>query len=286
MDPITSAALISGGAGLLGSVGNWFSQSLTNNSQRDINQRMYDQQRRDALSDWERTNAYNSPVQQMQRLREAGLNPNLVYGSGAQNTAAMVRSTNQASYSPIAPKIDVSPVQNSIGMYYDLKAKQAQTNNVEKATELAEKEKLYKDAQIASLGAQTADTKFRTQQAQSLNDMVIERAKLDNQEKAQDIYYRPKMYDLDLQKLELNRLQNSNDTARTFQSIIDSKIRNARSQAELDQFNKFKETLNKQRVEFNELDLDLRRKGINPQDPTWLRMIVKLLEKAGIDFND
>ncbi|MBQ3410779.1 MAG: hypothetical protein IJH30_03405, partial [Bacillus sp. (in: Bacteria)] len=38
------------------------------------------------LAQWERENAYNSPIQQMQRYREAGLNPNLIYGQ--QNLSA------------------------------------------------------------------------------------------------------------------------------------------------------------------------------------------------------
>lgn len=69
-------------------------------AQKEINEKnlqfskeMYDRQRADALSDWNMNNSYNSPYQQMQRLREAGLNPNLVYGKGAENTAAMVRSS-------------------------------------------------------------------------------------------------------------------------------------------------------------------------------------------------
>lgn len=52
-----------------------------------------------ALQDWNRQNAYNSPAQQMQRFKEAGLNPNLIYTQ--QNTAAPVRSTDA-----IAPKLD------------------------------------------------------------------------------------------------------------------------------------------------------------------------------------
>lgn len=33
------------------------------------------------LDMWNRTNAYNTPQQQMQRLKDAGLNPNLIYGN-------------------------------------------------------------------------------------------------------------------------------------------------------------------------------------------------------------
>lgn len=45
-------------------------------------QSAYKQQKSDALANWNLQNQYNSPVEQMKRLREAGLNPMLVYGSG------------------------------------------------------------------------------------------------------------------------------------------------------------------------------------------------------------
>jgi hypothetical protein len=52
-----------------------------------------------ALQDWERQNAYNAPAQQMQRYKEAGLNPNLIYKQ--TNESGPVRSTDA-----IAPKLD------------------------------------------------------------------------------------------------------------------------------------------------------------------------------------
>jgi hypothetical protein len=50
------------------------------------------QNRKNALSDWNRQNAYNAPEQQMRRFQEAGLNPNLIYKQ--TNEAAPVRSTD------------------------------------------------------------------------------------------------------------------------------------------------------------------------------------------------
>jgi hypothetical protein len=50
------------------------------------------QNRRWALQDWERQNRFNSPIQQMQRFKEAGLNPNLIYKQS--NESAPVRSTD------------------------------------------------------------------------------------------------------------------------------------------------------------------------------------------------
>lgn len=40
------------------------------------------------LEQWNRENEYNSPAAQMQRYKEAGLNPNLMYTSAGSNTAA------------------------------------------------------------------------------------------------------------------------------------------------------------------------------------------------------
>ena len=47
-----------------------------------------------AIEDRDFENAYNHPKQQMQRLKEAGLNPNLVYGNGAtQGNSAGISET-------------------------------------------------------------------------------------------------------------------------------------------------------------------------------------------------
>lgn len=46
------------------------------------------------LEQWERQNMYNSPTQQMARLKAAGLNPNMVYGTG------VAAATGQAKESP------------------------------------------------------------------------------------------------------------------------------------------------------------------------------------------
>jgi len=64
--------------------GNIFGQMLANraNRQEADKARAYNKQM------WEAQNLYNSPEQQMARLKAAGLNPNLVYGKGAGGNAA------------------------------------------------------------------------------------------------------------------------------------------------------------------------------------------------------
>lgn len=61
---------------------------------------------------WQMENNYNSPKAQMARLKAAGLNPNLVYGSGAAGVSGLSGSMDSPSSpsSPVAPTPDFSSV--------------------------------------------------------------------------------------------------------------------------------------------------------------------------------
>lgn len=71
MDPVTIAGLAGAGASLFG--------GLVNNAFADARS---DKQWNRTLYMQDKMNAYNAPVAQMERLAQAGLNPNLVYGNG------------------------------------------------------------------------------------------------------------------------------------------------------------------------------------------------------------
>lgn len=83
------------------------------------------------LEAWNRQNEYNSPAAQMARLQGAGLNPNLIYGTGATGATGQARElpkfqapTVQYNYDPV---VDVPSV---ISQYQDFAIKQAQTDNL------------------------------------------------------------------------------------------------------------------------------------------------------------
>lgn len=87
MDPITLAILgVTAGTALY----NAYDKRRTEKENREESKRIYLQERQDSLDDFNRANEYNSPRQQMIRLREAGLNPNLVYASGANMPSAKI----------------------------------------------------------------------------------------------------------------------------------------------------------------------------------------------------
>lgn len=58
---------------------------------------------------WQMQNAYNTPAQQMARLKKAGLNPALIYGSGSTNTgiAGSVAPSKPAPYNIKNPVPDM-----------------------------------------------------------------------------------------------------------------------------------------------------------------------------------
>lgn len=98
-------AIITGAAGLLGGT---MSSAADADSVREYNRGQMElakYQNEWNLAQWERENIYNSPSQQMQRFREAGLNPNLIYGQ--QNLSAT---------SPSAAHPDLKPVPRNKGL--------------------------------------------------------------------------------------------------------------------------------------------------------------------------
>lgn len=114
------------------------SQGSMNKKTRKFTEQMYARQRADALTDWQMQNAYNSPEQQMQRLKAAGLNPNLVYGNGAEAMSNQgPRSSDAGSWNPQNPDyagIGSSLVSGALS-YVDMKAKTAQTDNIRAQTQ-------------------------------------------------------------------------------------------------------------------------------------------------------
>ena len=72
ISPIFSTA-----SGIIGNAANVYMQ----NRQNEENQRLAQQNNQWNLDQWNRANEYNTPANQMQRLRDAGLNTSLMYGS-------------------------------------------------------------------------------------------------------------------------------------------------------------------------------------------------------------
>lgn len=135
MDPLTSAALISGGLGLVGGL---ISHGDVK-EQYKYNKKLQDNAFAHNLEMWNRQNAYNTPSAQMERLQAAGLNPNLVYGNGGATNTATDYPKYQAGEAPQVANIRAASRQLALQGFQtaiNAKLQQAQAANLNADTQL------------------------------------------------------------------------------------------------------------------------------------------------------
>lgn len=90
------------------------------------------------LAQWNRENAYNSAASQVQRFREAGLNPYLAMTAGASaGTASSVTSADAAPASEVGKQMpaDYSGYQQTASLLSQLPAQMAQAENLGASTD-------------------------------------------------------------------------------------------------------------------------------------------------------
>lgn len=219
---------------------------------------------------WNMQNAYNDPQRQMERFKNAGLNPNLIYGNGTSTTAGP----------PSVPSVEAPQVNlpRAVSSYFDTQTRSAQIDNLKAQNTVLLEEAALKRAQTNATNAVTPLREF-------------------------DLGFKTEMRDTnaDYRKEELRSKQLGN----TFQSVKNY-YQSAREQVTLDSIaqdvvRKEAETgrikLDSQRLDQvidlirkdNDLkaqELELRRQGITSHDEIYWRVLAKYLSKLGIGFSD
>lgn len=198
------------------------------------------------LEQWNRENEYNSPAAQLQRAAEAGMNPNMLYGSatGAQAQSGQVRTEGQSgsqanSVGSIAGDISRN-LANSVNTMWQNLAAQQDVVGKEKDNELKGKElgifdenwQLTKDDINSRIEAAKADAKDKEAaaklkgqefaflenmnpiQLQTANMMYL-RTKADVDHINQQIENLKKQYDLTDEQIKESQARQSNIDADT-----------------------------------------------------------------------
>jgi len=124
--PFPVVAALAAGAALGGGAINAASTGNQNRKNREFTREMYGRQRADALADYHMQNAYNTPQEQMKRLQQAGLNPNLVYGNGADAQGGSVAQVSAGTPRTEAPQFDLPQV---VDTFFSVKQAQQQLTN-------------------------------------------------------------------------------------------------------------------------------------------------------------
>lgn len=274
--PVPVAALITAGSAL-GSAGlNAASQGSMNKKTRRWNEKMYGIQRADSLADWHMQNEYNSPASQMQRLRDAKLNPNLVYGNGADTAGGMVRGANVESWNPQAPRWGDMANAAGLGLsaYYDTQIKEAQIDNLKTINTVQVQEAALKAAQVAATQIGTEANKFDLSQRQRLADISLQTAEQSLKKIMADIEATGVSTRVLTNRDEREAALNSSNIAEAVARILRMRSQNTTDEVQRRQMEATIKSIQKDGL-LKDLDINLRRMGINPSDPTWQRIIAQ-----------
>lgn len=158
------AQIASAGSSILGSVWDTAFQNKTIQKTVDMNKELADYAYGQDLNMWEKQNQYNNPSAQMARLKEAGLNPNMVYGTGTVtgNTGGTMPKYNAPTADFRGQKNPLSAL-TALSAYQDIELKGAQTNLVrEQAQNTAEKTNSEKLVQLLTAAkTDLTDTQYK-----------------------------------------------------------------------------------------------------------------------------
>lgn len=138
------------------------------------NERMWDANNKFNIEQRDYMNQYNSPESQMARLKAAGLNPHLIYGSGSGSTG---NQSGGVSASPLnmAPlrsgKADIGRAEirneqagrRTFGIFNDFAQRMATIDNVEANTQVLKQEAVAKSYQTMLTAAKIAETGVSTE---------------------------------------------------------------------------------------------------------------------------
>ena len=155
---------------------NGISQAITNKQQKRFAEQQYATQRADNLKDWEKQNEYNSPIAQMTRLSEAGLNPNLIYKGGATNQAGDISKAQFGSYNPQAPKFEMD-VADTLSKFQNYQNQQLQADNLKQNLQIAKAQEQYIQANTLNKLKDTDYKSFQLYRGNTLLDYQADAAK-------------------------------------------------------------------------------------------------------------
>ena len=228
--PLIAAALpaiIGAGSNLIGQGLNGLLTSGANRSSQNFQKNMYDRQRADALADWNRQNEYNSPIAQMTRYKEAGLNPNLIYGQS--NTASPVQQASTGHYKEEAPQFDLGSV---IGQFMDIMMADKKMDLMEKDITLRENQANNAYMQYSNIVAQndklTQEIALLRQKhgyLDAMNPLYKDNLTLKNQGMTQENEAFPQLLELKKKLMDSNLKTAVLDRLYKEQAILESKSR-------------------------------------------------------------
>lgn len=258
---LATAGLIGAGLSAASSI---FSGSQSNSSNRKLaeQQNQYNQQLQQRafdynsqqseleyqrnLEQWNRENEYNTPAAQMQRYIDAGLNPNLIYGSGTSaGTSASSPQFTAARYNaPTAERSTNRPVSHGLDPYQavslgnQLALQRAQVDNLEAQAEYTRANAAYRREELL-FGTVSKKNQLLVSQSSYLSQRQVLTS-----------------FQTDVVNEQLQQLRSTNPLK---VELLKQTLKNMRTQDDI-----------------NRLGYELNRIGVNNQDDLWQRVAARV----------
>lgn len=265
------ATSLGAGASVLGSLFNFGSQKSSNKANLELaaQQNQYNQQLQDRqfqhdiqqneyayaqnLAQWNRENEYNSPASQIQRYIDAGLNPNLIYGSGTsagvsgsspQMTAARYQSPTAQRATNNPARIDFDPYQ-AISLSNQLAIQRAQADNLE--------------AQADYTSAQAERQRYENE-----IDLPVRSSLLNNQSTLAYAQGQKAFYEVDRIREDSRFIRAKRELLPFQEQLLKQQLKNLKTSHDIDT-----------------LRYELQKLGVNDRDDLWQRIAARLFVNFG-----
>lgn len=273
-------SLISGGAGIISGLFGALGQNIAINKQikaqqeeneknRTYNFNLAQLQNKWNLEQWNRENEYNSPAQQMARLKAAGLNPDMMYQNGTSGLTA-ASSPSMTAGAPSSP-VDMSALGQKrtigdaihqglqdalVGAQIDVMKSEARKNNAQAGGQEITNETLgqINQATFYKIVSESALNREQKRVAEKTGDMLI----------SQKQHFDKLVDEID-SKIDLNNANVANMSQQQLMSRVDRLL-----------------SVGSLAMDFQKmlLDFGIRRDQLEAQKKVWSAEIVKLITSA------
>lgn len=273
-------SLISGGAGIISGLFGALGQNIAINKQikaqqeeneknRTYNFNLAQLQNKWNLEQWNRENEYNSPAQQMARLKAAGLNPDMMYQNGTSGLTA-ASSPSMTAGAPSSP-VDMSALGQKrtigdaihqglqdalVGAQIDVMKSEARKNNAQAGGQEITNETLgqINQATFYKIVSESALNREQKRVAEKTGDMLI----------SQKQHFDKLVDEID-SKINLNNADIANMSQQQLMARVDRLL-----------------SVGSLAMDFQKmlLDFGIRRDQLEAQKKVWSAEIVKLITSA------
>lgn len=275
-------ATIGGASGIVGGIANAVSANKQNRKNRAFAREMYQTERKDNLEFWNLQNQYNTPQAQMMRFKEAGLNPNLMYGQGSAGLAGNIDTPGFTGVEQTTPQwgdaISAGGQGALQGMetFANIAQRKANQNVLAEQAELLKTERNLKNSQIIKVLADTKVTNFDYEMKKRYGELL---SQMDVAKRSEEVRGLQIHNAVTLRQDARNAALNSSNLKEALLRMSQMQLSRAKTQderrvlwAQHDKIRQEIQNLQKDGI-IKQWEIDLNSKNISKSDPAYWRKL-------------